>query len=150
MFSGIVEEAAPIVGLKEDLGNLHVTMQCSFVDELKIDQSIAHNGVCLTVVDKTKDISILIKYVPNTFNKMMAIDSIMYTYQFSHVWCGCSFPFFILTYFEIWLLLLITNPSTLRPTLSVYVSYNSFSIGTVIGQTSSYTMGTTPIKSGIF
>ncbi len=53
MFSGIVEEAAPIVGLLADQGNLHITMQCSFVDELKIDQSIAHNGVCLTVVSIT-------------------------------------------------------------------------------------------------
>ncbi len=55
MFSGIVEEAASIVGLKADQGNLHLTMKCSFVDELKIDQSVAHNGVCLTVVDKTED-----------------------------------------------------------------------------------------------
>lgn len=55
MFSGIVEEAAPIVGLKTDQGNLHLTMKCSFVNELKIDQSVAHNGVCLTVVDKTGD-----------------------------------------------------------------------------------------------
>lgn len=51
MFSGIVEESAPIVALKKDKENLHITMECSFVDELKIDQSIAHNGVCLTVVD---------------------------------------------------------------------------------------------------
>lgn len=50
MFSGIVEEAATIVALKPDQGNLHITMQCSFTAELKIDQSIAHNGVCLTVV----------------------------------------------------------------------------------------------------
>lgn len=50
MFSGIVEEAAEVVALKEDKGNLHLTMRCSFVDELKIDQSVAHNGVCLTVV----------------------------------------------------------------------------------------------------
>jgi len=53
MFSGIVEEAAPIVGIKADEGNLHITVQCSFVDELKVDQSIAHNGVCLTVVSIT-------------------------------------------------------------------------------------------------
>ena len=53
MFSGIVEEAAPIVGIKADQGNLHITMQCSFVEELKIDQSVAHNGVCLTVVSIT-------------------------------------------------------------------------------------------------
>ena len=55
MFSGIVEEAARIVDIKADQGNLHITMQCSFVDELKIDQSIAHNGVCLTVVNITDD-----------------------------------------------------------------------------------------------
>jgi len=50
MFSGIVEEAATVVNLERELENLHITMQCSFTDELKIDQSISHNGVCLTVV----------------------------------------------------------------------------------------------------
>ncbi len=50
MFSGIVEEAATVVALRSEQGNLHLTLSCSFVDELKIDQSIAHNGVCLTVV----------------------------------------------------------------------------------------------------
>ncbi|WP_075591033.1 riboflavin synthase [Labilibacter marinus] len=53
MFSGIVEEAAIIVGLEKEQSNLHITMECSFTDELQIDQSIAHNGVCLTVVKKT-------------------------------------------------------------------------------------------------
>lgn len=53
MFSGIVEEAATVVGLRKEKENLHITMECSFVDELKIDQSVAHNGVCLTVVEKT-------------------------------------------------------------------------------------------------
>jgi len=51
MFSGIVEEAATVVRLKKEQENLHITMKCSFTDELKIDQSISHNGVCLTVVD---------------------------------------------------------------------------------------------------
>ena len=51
MFSGIVEEAAKVVGLERDGGNLHITMECSFTNELKIDQSVAHNGVCLTVVN---------------------------------------------------------------------------------------------------
>lgn len=55
MFSGIVEEAAKVVDLKTDQGNLHITMECSFVNELKIDQSVAHNGVCLTVVSLTED-----------------------------------------------------------------------------------------------
>lgn len=50
MFSGIVEEAATVVALKKEQGNLHLTLSCSFTDELKIDQSVAHNGVCLTVV----------------------------------------------------------------------------------------------------
>jgi riboflavin synthase len=55
MFSGIVEEAAKVVKLEKDQDNLHITMQCSFVSDLKIDQSISHNGVCLTVVSKDRD-----------------------------------------------------------------------------------------------
>lgn len=51
MFSGIVEEAARVTGLKREEGNLHLTLSCSFTNELTIDQSVAHNGVCLTVVD---------------------------------------------------------------------------------------------------
>ena len=50
MFSGIVEEFATVTELVREQGNLHLTLSCSFVDELKIDQSVAHNGVCLTVV----------------------------------------------------------------------------------------------------
>ena len=55
MFSGIVEEAATVVRIEKDQDNLHITMQCSFTNELKIDQSISHNGVCLTVVQITDD-----------------------------------------------------------------------------------------------
>ncbi|MCL1932506.1 MAG: riboflavin synthase [Candidatus Azobacteroides sp.] len=55
MFSGIVEEAATVIGCKTDQGNLHLTLKCSFVNELKIDQSVAHNGVCLTVVGLAED-----------------------------------------------------------------------------------------------
>lgn len=51
MFSGIVEEAAIVTGIRKEKENLHLTLQCSFVDELSIDQSISHNGVCLTVVE---------------------------------------------------------------------------------------------------
>lgn len=50
MFSGIVEEYATVVAIEHEQENVHLTMKCSFVDELKIDQSVAHNGVCLTVV----------------------------------------------------------------------------------------------------
>ncbi|MBQ8452784.1 MAG: riboflavin synthase [Prevotella sp.] len=50
MFSGIVEEMAQVVAIGKDQENMHFTLKCSFVDELKIDQSVSHNGVCLTVV----------------------------------------------------------------------------------------------------
>jgi riboflavin synthase len=55
MFSGIVEEAATVVSCKAEQGNLHLTLKCSFVNDLKIDQSVSHNGVCLTVVGLTED-----------------------------------------------------------------------------------------------
>jgi riboflavin synthase len=55
MFSGIVEEAATVVSAVKADGNLQLTVRCSFSSELKIDQSVAHNGVCLTVVDLKDD-----------------------------------------------------------------------------------------------
>ncbi|MBN1597160.1 MAG: riboflavin synthase [Bacteroidales bacterium] len=55
MFTGIVEEAATVVALEKEKENLHITLKCSFVDELKIDQSISHNGVCLTVIKKDSE-----------------------------------------------------------------------------------------------
>lgn len=54
MFSGIVEEMATITDIQKIRENIDFTLKCSFIQELKIDQSIAHNGVCLTVV-KIKD-----------------------------------------------------------------------------------------------
>ena len=50
MFSGIIEEFATIVAIAKDRENIDFTLRCSFTSELKIDQSVAHNGVCLTVV----------------------------------------------------------------------------------------------------
>ena len=50
MFSGIVEEMATVVAIDKDKENIDFTLKCSFEDVQKIDQSIAHNGVCLTVV----------------------------------------------------------------------------------------------------
>lgn len=50
MFSGIVEECATLVALEKEQENVHFTFRCSFTNELKIDQSVSHNGVCLTVV----------------------------------------------------------------------------------------------------
>ncbi len=50
MFSGIVEETATVVAIEKEQENVHFTLTCSFTNELGIDQSVAHNGVCLTVV----------------------------------------------------------------------------------------------------
>ena len=55
MFSGIVEEMATVVAINKYQENIDFTLKCTFVDELKIDQSIAHNGVCLTVVSMKED-----------------------------------------------------------------------------------------------
>lgn len=56
MFSGIVEEYGTVVNVEKEKENVHFTLTCSFADELKVDQSLSHNGVCLTVVwvDKTE------------------------------------------------------------------------------------------------
>lgn len=50
MFTGIIETMGTITDLKTELQNLHITVDSSITSELKIDQSVAHNGVCLTVV----------------------------------------------------------------------------------------------------
>ena len=50
MFSGIIEEFATVMAISHDRENIDLSLKCSFVDELKIDQSVSHNGVCLTVV----------------------------------------------------------------------------------------------------
>ena len=55
MFSGIVEEMATVVAIEKNQENIDFTLSCSFTNELTIDQSVAHNGVCLTVVKKTAD-----------------------------------------------------------------------------------------------
>jgi len=55
MFSGIVEETGIIKQIRKENENVHFTLTCSFVKNLKIDQSVSHNGVCLTVVDLKDD-----------------------------------------------------------------------------------------------
>ena len=51
MFTGIVEELAKVASVEGNKGNLNLYIECNFTHQLKIDQSVAHNGVCLTVVD---------------------------------------------------------------------------------------------------
>lgn len=69
MFSGIVETAAEVVGLRSEAGNLHITMRCPFADELTIDQSVAHNGVCLTVVDLPGDGTFTVTAIQETLDR---------------------------------------------------------------------------------
>ena len=69
MFSGIVEEAAKVVNITRDGGNVHLTLTCSFVNELKIDQSVAHNGVCLTVVNLPGDGTYTVTAIQETLDR---------------------------------------------------------------------------------
>lgn len=69
MFSGIVEEAATVVAATEADGNLTLRVKCSFANELKIDQSVAHNGVCLTVVDIYDDSTYAVTAIRETLDR---------------------------------------------------------------------------------
>lgn len=55
MFTGIIETVGTITNLNKEKNNLHITVKSNFTNELKIDQSVAHNGVCLTVVNINED-----------------------------------------------------------------------------------------------
>lgn len=68
MFSGIVEEMATVVAIKRYGENVDFTLKCSFVDELSIDQSVAHNGVCLTVVE-IKDGTYIVTAMKETLDR---------------------------------------------------------------------------------
>ncbi len=68
MFSGIIEETATVVAIDKDQANMNITMTCSFTDELQVDQSISHNGVCLTVVD-IKDDTYTVTAIQETLDK---------------------------------------------------------------------------------
>ena len=69
MFSGIVEEAATVVGATRDGSNLNLRIKCSFANELTIDQSVAHNGVCLTVVELHDDGTYTVTAIAETLNR---------------------------------------------------------------------------------
>lgn len=51
MFTGIIEQLGKVTELKKEKTNLHITIEADFTDELQVDQSVAHNGICLTVVE---------------------------------------------------------------------------------------------------
>lgn len=69
MFSGIVEEPATVVAANIDGGNLRLRVKCSFADELHLDQSVAHNGVCLTVVDVHPDSTYEVVAIQETLDR---------------------------------------------------------------------------------
>lgn len=69
MFSGIVEEAAQVVEVVRKEGNVDLRVKCSFTDELKIDQSVAHNGVCLTVVSLPGDGTYTVTAIQETLDR---------------------------------------------------------------------------------
>ena len=68
MFTGITEGLGQVTVLYKESGNLHITVKSTFTNELKIDQSIAHNGVCLTVVD-IKDDTYMVTAISETLQK---------------------------------------------------------------------------------
>jgi riboflavin synthase len=69
MFTGIVEEAGTVVALNREQQNLHITLRCSFASELKVDQSLAHNGVCLTVVSVQDNNTYTVTAIAETLNR---------------------------------------------------------------------------------
>ena len=69
MFSGIVEEAAKVVKAERTDGNLQLTIRSSFANELRIDQSVAHNGVCLTVVELRPDNTYVVTAIRETLDR---------------------------------------------------------------------------------
>lgn len=69
MFSGIVEGVGRVEALRREEGNLHLTLSCSFVRELHIDQSLSHSGVCLTVVDFPREGQYTVTAIAETLEK---------------------------------------------------------------------------------
>lgn len=68
MFTGIIEDLGTVTNLKTEQDNLHITIKSAVTPELKIDQSVAHNGVCLTVVSINND-EYTVTAIKETLNK---------------------------------------------------------------------------------
>lgn len=68
MFTGIIEDLGIVKDISPEDSNMHITIECSFTNELKIDQSVAHNGVCLTVV-QINDSLYTVTAIDETLNK---------------------------------------------------------------------------------
>ena len=70
MFTGIIETAATIAQIEKDNDNINITLTCPIVPELKIDQSLSHDGVCLTVVALSPD-SYTVTAIKETLEKII-------------------------------------------------------------------------------
>lgn len=68
MFTGIIEQLGEVISIEKEQGNIHFTIRAPFTSELKIDQSVAHNGVCLTVVSII-DNSYVVTAIQETLDK---------------------------------------------------------------------------------
>ena len=68
MFTGIIENLAKIVAIENSQGNLNITLSSSLASELKVDQSVSHNGICLTVVSTNND-QYTVTAIEETINK---------------------------------------------------------------------------------
>ncbi len=79
MFTGIIESLGTVQEIKKDKDNLHITIESIITDELKIDQSVAHNGICMTVVS-----------IANNFYTVTAIDETIKKTNLSQLKVGSS------------------------------------------------------------
>jgi len=68
MFTGIIEDLGKIISIKKEQENIHLTVESNLTQELKIDQSVAHNGICLTVVS-IKDKQYTVTAIKETLDK---------------------------------------------------------------------------------
>jgi len=76
MFTGIIEDLGKVTGLEQINSNLNITVKCNFTDELKIDQSVSHNGVCLTVV-KIKGSEYTVTAIDETLKKTNLVNLVL-------------------------------------------------------------------------
>ncbi len=79
MFTGIIESLGEVVAIEKEKKNIHFTIESPISKDLKVDQSVAHNGVCLTVTEKTK-----------SYHKVTAIDETILKTNFNDLKVGSS------------------------------------------------------------
>ena len=81
MFTGIVETTGKVVDIEKDRGNIHVTIKTPIAKELKVDQSMAHDGICLTVVkvipEKDQYVITAVKESCIAFSTLMSANAIL-------------------------------------------------------------------------